>query len=67
MLIWEKSANFKRSGSCTHNLCKAISDFIKHISINEIKFQNNIISHETYVASGLVPLDNNPGLQPISV
>ena len=54
-------------GSCTSDLCKAIADFIKHICINEIEFQNNTTSLETFIASRPVPLDKNPGLRPIGV
>ena len=35
--------------------------------MNEIEFQSNITSLETYIASRLVPLDKNPGLRPIGV
>ena len=55
------------SGSCTSGLHKAIADFIKHICIDEIKFQNNTASLETFIASRLVLLDKNPGLRPIGV
>ena len=54
-------------GSCTSDLRKAIVDFIKHICINEIEFQNNTTSLETFIASRPVPLDKNPGLRPIGV
>ena len=54
-------------GSCTCDLRKAIVDFIKYICINEIEFQNNATSLGTFLASGLVPFDKNPGLRPIGV
>ena len=52
---------------CTSDLRKAIADFIKYICINEIQFQNNTASLETFIASRLVPLDKNPSLRPIGV
>ena len=58
----EINTNFKRSGSFAYDLCKDISDFLKHISINKTKFQNYITSLETYIANGLVPLDKNSSL-----
>ena len=51
----------------TSDLRKAIADFINYICINEIEFQNNTTSLETFIASRLVPLDRNPGLRPIGV
>ena len=54
-------------GSCTSDLCKAIADFIKHICINEIESRSNTTLLETFIASRLVHLDNNPGLRPIGV
>ena len=62
-----KMLTSKEFGSCTSDLRKAIADFIKHICINEIEFQNNTTSLETFIASRLVTLDKNPGLQPICV
>ena len=53
--------------SYTTDLPKVIADFIKHICINEIEFQNNTASLETYIASRLVSLDKNPGLPPTGV
>ena len=53
--------------SCTSDLRKAIADFIKHISINEIAFHNNATSLETFIVSILGPLDKNQGLRPIGV
>ena len=64
---WRKMLTSKVFCSCTSDLRKAIADFIKHICVNEIKFQNNTTSLETYIASRLVPLDKNPGLRPIGV
>ena len=57
----------KLFGSCTSDLRKAIADFIKHICIKEIEFQNNTASLETFIASRLVPLDKNSGLRTIVV
>ena len=54
-------------GSCTFKLHKAIADFIKHICINEIEFQNKTTSLKTFIASRLVPLDKNPGLRSIGL
>ena len=54
-------------GNCIFHLRKVIADFIKHICINETNFQNNATPFETYIAGRLVPLDQNPGLQPIDV
>ena len=38
-------------GSCTSDLRKTIADFMKNICINEIEFQNNTTSRETFIAS----------------
>ena len=46
-------------GSCTFDLRKVIANFIKHICINETEFQSNARPLETYVASILVPPDQN--------
>ena len=54
-------------GSCTYDLRKVIANFIKHIFISEIEFQNNTTSLERFISSRLVPLDKNPGLRPIGV
>lgn len=54
-------------GSCTSNIRIVIDDVIEHICINEMEFQNNKTSFETYIGGGIVPLDKNPALQPIGV
>ena len=64
---WRKNLTLKVFGSCSPDLCEVITDFIKHIFINEIEFQNNTTSLETDIASRLVPLDQNPGLPSIGV
>ena len=67
LMVEEKMLTSKVFGSCTYDLRNAIANFIKHICINEIEFQNNKTSLETYIASTALPLDKNPGLQPIGV
>ena len=64
---WRKMLTSKVFSSCTSDLRKAIADFIKHISINEIAFHNNATSLETFIVSILGPLDKNQGLGPIGV
>ena len=64
---WRKMLTSKVFGICTSDLRKAIADFIKHICINEIEFENNTTSLQTFIASRLVPLDKNPGLRRIRV
>ena len=54
-------------GNCTLDMRNAIADFMKHICINKIKFQNNTTSLEIYIASGLLPLHKNPCLRPTGV
>ena len=46
---WRKMLILKVFGSSTANLRKAIADFIKYICINEIEFQNNTTSLETFI------------------
>ena len=48
-------------GGSTANLRKVIADFIKYICINEIEFQNNTASLETFIASRLVFLTRTQG------
>ena len=50
---WRKMLTSKVFGSSTSDLRKAIADFIKYICINEIEFQNNTTSLETFAASRL--------------
>ena len=45
----------------------AIADFMKHICINKIEFQNNTTSLKIYIGSGLLPLHKNPSLRPTGV
>ena len=64
---WRKILISEVFGRCTSDLRKAIADFIKHICINEMEFQNKTTSLETYIVGRLVPLGKNPGLRPIGV
>ena len=64
---WRKMLTLKVFGSCTSNLRKAIAGSIKYNCTNEIKFQNNITSLETFTGSRLAPIFKNPGLRPISI
>ena len=54
-------------GSCTSDLRKAITYFIKRICISQIEFQENTNSLKTFITSRLVSLDKNPGLRPTGV
>ena len=64
---WRKMLTSKVLGNYPSDLCKAIADFIKFICINEIEVQKNTTSLDSFIASRLVLLDKNPGLQPIGV
>ena len=60
---WKKILTSKQFGKSSIDLCKAFAEVIKKI----YSIENQSASLEPFLACRLIPLDKNPGLQPIGI